>query len=1071
MSHIQPSNEIDSSLPSNEAHTNRTAPKSAKTVFPSFSCPPADSLNLDDLKIIVEFAPFAIILVQSDGTFRYVNRKFQEIFGYDLVDVPCGKEWFKKAYPDGAYRKNAIATWIDDMKQVATREKIPRIFHVRCKDNSEKTVNFVTVHLENGQSLVSCEDITELKVAEKELGHARRKLMDVIEFLPDATFAVDQYRRVIAWNRAIEELTDTSKKDILGKGDLIYSIPLYGKKRPILIDLVFEDDSQTKSQYDYVQRRGSHLYAECMLRLPSGKEIHLWGVASPLYDDQGNLAGAIESVRDITEWKRVMNALRTSEEKFHSLYNNMLEGVALHELVYDENGQAIDYRIVDANPRFESILGIKRDEIVGKLSTEAYGTSIPPYLAEYSSVASSGIPVHFESFFSPLNKHFKISVSHWGKDGFATIFSDISESKKAEEAQRESNSLLEGVLDAIEDIIAVQMPDHTIMQYNKAGLEMLGLLPDEVVGRRCYHLMGWANECQLCASRKALSSKKPETIEKYIPEIGRYYDCRSYPLLNDKGEVKLIIEQLRDITAQKTAAQDLIDSEERYRLLVDTSPDGICLHSNGKVVFINCAGAKILGASSPKELIGRSVVDFVAPEHRQIALERIKKAAENGEKEPATEMKFLRKDGSSVDVEAVAFPFVSYQGMPAVQVIFWDITERKRSREILLKAKEAAEAATKAKSEFLANMSHEIRTPMNAVIGLTGLLLDEDLTEKQREYLETIRSSGDSLLSIINNILDLSKIEAGMIELECRPLHLASCLEDSISQVAAIASQKNLELVYSIDENTPKAIMGDPTRLKQILVNLLSNAVKFTEKGEVSACISATPKEDGYHEINFAVKDTGIGIPADKMSRLFLSFSQIDASTTRRYGGTGLGLAISKRLAEQMGGRIWAESVPGQGSTFNITVLAKDSAGEPVSIDRPSCLSRHVESDLLESDGCPLSLLLAEDNAVNQKVTMQMLGKLGYEADVAENGIQVLQRMESKRYDVILMDILMPEMDGLEATRIIRRRWPKGPKIIAMTASVLVGDREMCFAAGMDGFISKPTKIEELKAALQSCRC
>ena len=400
-----------------------------------------------------------------------------------------------------------------------------------------------------------------------------------------------------------------------------------------------------------------------------------------------------------------------------------------------------------------------------------------------------------------------------------------------------------------------------------------------------------------------------------------------------------------------------------------------------------------------------------------------------------------------------------------------DITEQKRMQEALLRERNEAQAADRAKSEFLANMSHEIRTPMNAVIGLTDLLLDEDLTATQREYLETIRSSGDSLLSIINNILDLSKIEAGMIELECRPLPLAACLEESISQVAAIASEKGLELAYRMAEETPRAILGDPTRLKQILVNLLSNAVKFTERGEVKAYVSAVPKkdgEDGEHEIHFAITDTGIGIPADRMSRLFVSFSQIDASTTRRYGGTGLGLAISKRLVDQMGGKIWAESVPGRGSTFNITIPAKASVQVPAGREASLGLESHVEKCLGEG-GC-LSILLAEDNAVNQKVTVQMLSKLGYRADVAENGIEVLQRMESNRYDVILMDILMPEMDGLEATRRIRLRWPKGPRIIAMTASVLKGDRDMCFAAGMDGFISKPAKIEELKAALQSCR-
>ncbi|MDD4161090.1 MAG: PAS domain S-box protein [Methanothrix sp.] len=1028
-------------------------------------------LNFHDLRRIVQLAPFAIILVQADGTFRYANRKFKEIFGYDLSEASNSMEFFTKAYPDHAYRQEVIDAWINDLRSLPKQGEIQHVYSVRCKDNSKKIINFVVLHLEDSQYLVSCEDLTELRLAKEELDQLRRKLADVIEFFPDATFAVDADRRVIAWNRAIEEFTGKKREDVLGKGDHVYKLLPDGEKRLSLIDLVFDADCEglIRSQYDFVKKKGSSFYAEGTVSFPNGKVISLWGTASPLCNERGELIGAIESVRDISEWKRAERSLRESEEKFHSLYNNMQEGVALHELVYDDMGRVVDYRIVDVNPKFESILGM--DEAIGKLATEAYGASLPPYLEIYASVALSGVPILFETFFPSLQKHFEISVSPWEKNGFATIFNDITERKTTEEALKESNSLLNGVLDAIEDVIAVQMPDHTIVRYNKAGCDMLRLTLDEIKGRKCHHLMGWPNECSPCATRMALESKRPETIEKYIPEMGRYYDCRSYPLQDETGDVKLIIEHLRDITSQKTAAQEIMASEERYRLLVDNIPDGICLHSNGQVMFINSAGAKILGASDPDEIIGRRVIDFVAPEYRQIAWGRMRKAQDSGEKAPAIEERFLRKDGSVVEVEVVVFPFVSIHGNSAFQVIFRDITERKKSQDILIRAKEAAEAATRAKSEFLANMSHEIRTPMNAVIGFTGLLLDENLTVRQREYLETIRCSGDSLLAIINNILDLSKIEAGMIELECRPVHLASCLEESVRQVEAIALQKGLKMSWAIDEDAPQAILGDPTRLRQILVNLLSNAVKFTDKGGVSAHISATPKEDGHHEIHFAIKDTGIGIPADKMSRLFLSFSQIDASTTRRYGGTGLGLAISKRLVEQMGGRIWVESVPGKGSTFNITILAKDSVDEAVSIGNLACVLSHAKSEILESDGASLSILLAEDNVVNQKVTLQMLSKLGYKADVAANGIEVLQRMESKRYDVILMDILMPEMDGLEAARAIRCGWPKGPKIIAMTASVLSGDRETCLAAGMDGFIGKPIKIDELKAALQSCRC
>lgn len=900
----------------------------------------------------------------------------------------------------------------------------------------------------------------------------RCNLIDVIEFLPDATFAVDRDRRVIAWNRAIEELTGIKREQVMDRGDRAYSMALFGIKKPALVDLVFQGniDHATRSQYNFVQQKGSGFCAEGVIHLPGGKSINLWGVAYPLLDENGALMAAIESIRDIGDWKRAESELRTSEEKFHSLYNNMLEGVALHEMIYDDSGQAIDYRIVDFNPRFESILGIERNRFHGMLATVAYNTAHPPYLQEYSSVVKSGRPLHFETFFSPLNRHFEISVTSWGKNGFATIFSDISERKAADAALKESNTLLNGVLDAIGDIIAVQLPDHTIMRYNKAGCDLLGLPQDKITGRKCYNLMGWEHECRPCATRIALDSRKPETINKYIPEIGRYFDCRAYPVFDDRGEVRLIIEHLRDITPEKIAAQKLMASEERYRLLVDTSPDGICLHSNGKIAFVNAACAKILGAADPAELIGRQVMDFVAPGYRQMVVERIKNAAESGKRAPPMEEKFLRIDGSQVEVEVEAFPFMSLNDNSTVQVLFRDITERKRAQKILLRAKEAAEAATRAKSEFLANMSHEIRTPMNAVIGFTGLLLDEELTAKQREYLEIIKSSGDSLLDIINNILDLSKIEAGMIELECRPVQLASCLKDSVLQVEAAAMQKGLKLSSSIDSGVPGVILGDPTRIKQILVNLLSNAIKFTENGVVNVRVSSILNDHGRHEICFAVEDTGIGIAADKMDRLFQYFSQIDSSTTRRYGGTGLGLAISKRLAEQMGGRIWAESLPGKGSTLWFTILAEATDCNPFHDPGASFSASTPRTELWPTDVARPSILVAEDNLVNQKVILQMLAKLGCAADIAANGQEVIQKMAEKSYDIILMDILMPEMDGLEATRIIRSRWPKGPKIIAMTASALSGDRETCLASGMDGFIRKPTTIEELRASLLSWR-
>ncbi|HEX7109067.1 MAG TPA: PAS domain S-box protein [Aestuariivirga sp.] len=673
--------------------------------------------------------------------------------------------------------------------------------------------------------------------------------------------------------------------------------------------------------------------------------------------------------------------------------------------------------------------------------------------------------------------------------GFLLIGTDNTARKQAEEALLKAGALQSAIFNSANFSSIATDAKGVIQIFNVGAERMLGYTATEVMNK--ITPADISDPQELIARAKALSvelatpitpgfealvfkaSREIEDIYEltYIRKDGSRFPAVvsvtalrdahgsiiGYLLIGTDNTARKLVEE-----EQKKSDQRLRDQQFYTRSLIESNIDALMTTDPSGIISDVNKQMEALTGCTRDELIGAPFKDyFTDPERAEAGIKRVLR-----EKSVTDyELTARARDGKQTVVSYNATTF--YDRNRKLQGVFAaarDVTERKRVEMELKQAKAVAESANRTKSDFLASMSHEIRTPMNAIMGIADLLAKTTLSAEQDKYVQVFRRAGDNLLNLINDILDLSKVEASQLELERTGFSLIDHLEIVMEMVTARALEKGLTLLCKIAPNVPSDLIGDPTRLRQVLLNLIGNAVKFTERGEVSLHVMLDPGTTVSTMLRFIVSDTGIGIPAEKLDRVFERFTQADTSTTRRFGGSGLGLTISKRLVELMGGRIWVESEIGKGSTFAFAVPFEKWVG--ATLRRPVAVGTDPVLPL-----APLRILLAEDSPDNCLVTMAYLENTPYRIEIAETGAIACDMFAARHYDLVLMDRQMPVMDGLTATRKIRayeRENDRQPTpIIALTASALKGDREMCLAAGCTAFLTKPIKQEVLLQAIR----
>lgn len=647
------------------------------------------------------------------------------------------------------------------------------------------------------------------------------------------------------------------------------------------------------------------------------------------------------------------------------------------------------------------------------------------------------------------------------------ITRNITDRKVAEDALHESEEKYRAMIEAFDGYLYICSKDFRIEFMNDILIQRTGR---NAIGEYCYKaLHDLDTVCEWCVNDQVFNGKSVHWEIK-SPKDGRWYEVNNSPIYNTNGTISKQA-LISDITDRKMAEDALKRSEARYHSLVETSQGLIWqCDAEGRLTYLNLAVEQVFGYEL-NEMLGKKFSDFQVPEKAEIALIKFNQVMQ-GNSINEYESTFIGKNGEEIILMINAL-FMSDENneMIGVSGTAYDITQRKQMEEELRTSKTTAEAANTAKSQFLATMSHEIRTPMNGVIGMIELLQHTNLTSEQNELAEEAKKAGIELVHLLNDILDLSKIEADKMELELSEFYLQPVISDTINLLSLSAHEKALNLVSSIDPDVPMALKGDAGRLRQIITNLISNAIKFTPKGSVTLQVQKETEEENSVTLRFMIKDTGIGMPTNRLDQIFHPFTQVNNSITRTYGGTGLGLTICRRLAELMGGSIGVESTEGEGSTFWFTAVLDKQIKKGMDKSSASVFGSQMALHLpCKSTGNGIRILLTEDDPRAQKIVQNLLKKYGYQVDVACNGKEALEALKNNDYRLVLMDCMMPVMSGYEVTAVIRDPASSVRRhdipIIALTGNAMKQDRDKCNDAGMNDHLSKPLVLDDLLVKL-----